>query len=76
MEGKWMSVDKAAHVVYSFNPTRGSAFGHNNRYLVCYHEDRLYSVRDREVHTLTLVKARSPEEAFFKAVFKGQRKEV
>ena len=70
-----MSIDRAAHEVFGFAPERCTAFGAGNRYLVYYHEGRLYSVRDRETHTLTLVKARSQEEAVLKAVFTRRKKE-
>ncbi len=37
------------------------------RFLVAYHEDRLYSVRDEKRGTVTLVEARDPESAYLKA---------
>lgn len=61
------TTDKAAHRLYDIRLLRcpmpayckrcGTALG------TAYHEERLYSVRCKNCETVTLVKARNPEEA-------------
>lgn len=58
--------DKAAHEMMRFRAGKYSEF-ERGRFLVAYHEDRLYSVRDEKRGTVTLVEARDPESAYLKA---------
>lgn len=55
--------DKAAHEMMRFRAGKYSKF-ERGRFLVAYHEDRLYSVRDTKRGTVTLVEARNPKEAY------------
>lgn len=55
--------DKAAHEMMRFRVGKYSKF-ERGRFLVAYHEDRLYSVRDTKRGTVTLVEARNPKEAY------------
>ena len=55
--------DKAAHEMMQFRAGKYAEF-ESGRFLVAYHEDRLYSVRDEERGTVTLVEARNPESAY------------
>lgn len=55
--------DKAAHEMMRFRAGKYAEF-ESGRFLVAYHEDRLYPVRDTKRGTVTLVEARNPEEAY------------
>ena len=63
-----LSVDKAAHTIMEFEPTP-DACGVTTIgiYTAFYHEERLYSVRNMQDKTLTLVYASSPKDAISKA---------
>lgn len=58
--------DKAAHEMMRFRAGKYAEF-ESGRFLVAYHEDRLYSVRDEKRGTVTLVEAKAPESAYLKA---------
>ena len=58
--------DKSAHDMMRFRAGKYAEF-ERGRFLVAYHEDRLYSVRDEKRGTVTLVEARDPESAYLKA---------
>ena len=58
--------DKAAHEMMQFRAGKYAEF-ESGRFLVAYHEDRLYSVRDKKRGTVTLVEAKNPESAYLKA---------
>ena len=58
--------DKAAHEMMQFRAGKYAEF-ESGRFLVAYHEDRLYSVRDEKRGTVTLVEAKSPESAYLEA---------
>lgn len=58
--------DKSAHDMMRFRAGKYSVF-ERGRFLVAYHEDHLYSVRDEKRGTVTLVEARNPESAYLKA---------
>lgn len=62
-----LAVDKAAHTIMEFEPAP-DAYGVTvaGIYKAFYHEDRLYSVRNMQENTLTLVYAKSPQDAISK----------
>ena len=64
------NIDAAAHEVMAFNAMGAWKQGD---LIACYHENRLYSVRDSRYGILSLVKAQSPAEAIAKIV--ASRKE-
>ena len=63
-----LSIDVAAHTIMDFEPV-SDAYGVTTVgiYRAFYHEDRLYSVRNMQDKTLTLVYADSPMNAISKA---------
>lgn len=61
-----MSIDKAAHELLNFRAGKYSEY-ENGRWLVAYHEDQIYSVRDTARGIVTVCKARSPREAYWKS---------
>lgn len=64
----FLKADKAAH--YLMNTWKElQVIPTQSRYSLLYHEDRLYSVRDRELDTITLVYADSEKEALAAARF-------
>lgn len=60
-----LNPDEAAHLLMDFSPEK--VFEYESRYYVFYHERRLYSVRDQQRGTLTLIHASSPLDALQKA---------
>ena len=61
-----MSIDTAARTMLDFHAGKYSEY-ENGRWLVAYHEEQVYSVRDALRNTVTICKARSPGEAYCKA---------
>lgn len=57
-----MGIDDAAHELFDFRAQKYDEFG-NGRFKVAYHEDGLYSVRDTDLKTVKLIRARSPIQA-------------
>lgn len=63
-----MNYDDAAHKAFDFRAQKYDGEYENGRFNVAYHEDRLYSVRDTQRNTVTLVTERNPMTAYCKAV--------
>ena len=59
----YIDIDKAAHAIFNFKPQKNNAEYQGGRFLVNYHEERLYSVRDTKLQTVKLIRAGSPFEA-------------
>ena len=58
-----MNIDKMAHELFKFRPQKWDGEFDGGGFLVAYHENRLYSVRDTKLKTVKLVEASSPFEA-------------
>ena len=61
-----IGMDASAHDLFNFFPLGAKGSTSKGKYLVFYHEEMLYSVRNTEDWTLTLVLAVNPEEAIEK----------
>lgn len=61
-----IGMDASAHDLFNFFPLGAYGSTQKGRYLAYYHEEMLYSVRDTENWTLTLVIANNPYEAIEK----------
>lgn len=61
-----LKIDKAAHSLMEFIPREGCGGLIDGFYMVFYHEERLYSVRNTSTGVVSLVYADSPHDAIQK----------